>query len=110
MHRTLIVARMRADAAEPIADIFGRSDTTTALPELVGVRARSLFQFGELYLHLIEGERPVPQAVAQLQRHPEFRRISADLRPYVSAYDPSTWREPADAMAREFYRWERDPA
>lgn len=107
MHRTLIVARMRPDAAEPIADIFGKSDTTTALPRLVGVRARSLFQFGELYLHLIEGEQPVPESVARVQGHPEFRQISTDLRPYVSAYDPATWKEPADAMAREFYRWER---
>jgi cyclase len=108
MYRTLIVARMRTDAAQPIADIFGASDTTTDLPRLVGVQARSLFQFGDLYLHLIDGERPVDQAVAQVQQHPAFQQISTDLRPYVSAYDPQTWREPKDAMAREFYRWERE--
>jgi cyclase len=107
MHRTLIVARMRSDAASPIAEIFGESDRTTELPELVGVRARSLFQFGELYLHLIEGERPVEAAVGRVQGHPAFQQISTHLRPYVSAYDPATWRKPADAMAQEFYRWER---
>lgn len=106
-YRTLIVARMLPDAAKPIAEIFGESDTTTDLPRRVGVRARSLFQFGEVYLHLIEGERPIEEAVGRVQQHPEFQRISADLRPYVSAYDPASWREPKDAMAQEFYRWER---
>lgn len=106
MHRTLIVARMRTDAARPIAEIFGASDAHSELPQLVGVRSRSLFQFGDLYLHLVEGERPVPEAVAQVAEHPAFQQISTDLRPYVSAYDPATWRKPADAMAQEFYRWE----
>jgi cyclase len=107
MYRTLIVARMLPDAAKPIAEVFAESDTTTDLPQLVGVRSRSLFQFGEVYLHLVEGDRPIEQAVAQVQDRPEFRQISIDLSPYVSAYDPATWRAPKDAMAREFYRWER---
>ncbi|MCO8306428.1 TcmI family type II polyketide cyclase, partial [Streptomyces sp. RKCA744] len=34
--------------------------------------------------------------------------VSARLQPYMRAYDPQTWREPKDAMAHEFYRWERD--
>ncbi|KWW98075.1 TcmI family type II polyketide cyclase [Carbonactinospora thermoautotrophica] len=106
MHRTLIVARMRPGSAEPIADIFAKSDAGE-LPRLIGVRGRSLFQFGELYLHLIEADRPVGPAVAELRDHPEFRGISERLSRYVSAYDPQTWREPRDAMAREFYRWDR---
>lgn len=107
MHRTLIVARMKPDAAKPIAEIFGESDTNSELPRLVGVRSRSLFQFGDLYMHLIEGDRPIADAVARVAKHTAFQQISTDLRPYVSAYDPETWREPADAMAQEFYRWER---
>lgn len=107
MYRSLIVARMRPDAAKPIADIFGSSDTNSELPRLVGVSSRSLFQFGELYLHLIEGDRPLDAAVAEVAKHPAFQQISTDLRPYVAAYDPATWRKPADAMATEFYRWER---
>lgn len=107
MFRTLIVARMRADAAQPIADIFGASDAGSGLPALIGVQGRSLFQFGELYMHLIEGREPIDAAVMAQRDHPEFQRISRDLRPYVSAYDPLTWREPKDAMAREFYRWEQ---
>ncbi|QSB16341.1 TcmI family type II polyketide cyclase [Natronosporangium hydrolyticum] len=107
MYRTMIVAKMRPDAAKPIAEVFGESDTSTDLPALVGVRARSLFQFNEVYLHLIEGDRPIAAAVAEVAGHPAFRQISNDLRPYVAAYDPETWREPKDAMAHEFYRWER---
>jgi cyclase len=107
-YRSLIVARMLPEAAPDIAAIFGRSDRESDLPAAVGVRARSLFQFGRVYLHLVEGDRPVEHAVTAQRGHDEFRRISEELRPFVSAYDPETWREPKDAMAREFYRWERD--
>lgn len=107
MHRTLIVARMKPDSADDIARAFARSDRGE-LPGLIGVTGRSLFQFGgDLYLHLIEGERPPGPEVAKMKDHPEFLDISAALAPFVQAYDPAAWREPKDAMAREFYRWER---
>jgi cyclase len=106
VYRSLIVARMKPDAANDIADAFAVSDSGE-LPALIGVTGRSLFQFGDLYLHLIEAERPPGPEVAKSKNHPEFRNISEQLSPFVSAYDPETWREPKDAMAREFYRWER---
>jgi cyclase len=106
MHRSLIVARMKPDCAPDIADTFAESDRGE-LPGLIGVTGRSLFQFGDVYLHLIEAERPPGPEVARHEGHPEFRRISEALSAYVQAYDPLTWREPKDAMAREFYRWER---
>ncbi|WP_280672615.1 MULTISPECIES: TcmI family type II polyketide cyclase [unclassified Kitasatospora] len=109
MHRALIVARMRPDTASEIADTFAASDSGE-LPHLIGVTGRSLFQFGDLYLHLIEAERPPGPAVAKLAGHPEFRDVSERLAAFVQAYDPATWREPKDAMAREFYRWERGSA
>ncbi|GAA2795570.1 TcmI family type II polyketide cyclase [Kitasatospora paracochleata] len=106
-HRTLIVARMRKqDAADSIADVFADSDRGE-LPHLIGVTGRSLFQFGDVYLHLIESERPAGPEVAKYAAHPEFRSVSERLAVYVDAYDPATWRTPKDAMAREFYRWER---
>ncbi|MEV7341333.1 TcmI family type II polyketide cyclase [Streptomyces sp. NPDC093544] len=108
MYRSLIVARMLPDAAPDIADIFGRSDRDSDLPKTIGVRSRTLFQFGGVYLHLVEGVEPVEAAVTRNRKHPEFRRISEELGPFVAAYDPETWREPKDAMAHEFYRWERD--
>ncbi|MCZ4123711.1 TcmI family type II polyketide cyclase [Streptomyces sp. H39-S7] len=109
MHRSLIVARMRPDAAPDIADTFAASDRGE-LPRLIGVTGRSLFQFGDLYLHLIEADRPPGPEVARYKGHPEFRDVSDRLAPHVQAYDPATWREPKDAMAREFYRWERSDA
>ncbi|SER90618.1 cyclase [Lentzea xinjiangensis] len=107
MHRTLIVARMVPEAADEVAAAFAESDRHSGLPAALGVRARSLFRFGELYLHLVESDRPLAEAVAAHRDDPRFRRISQDLSPFVSAYDPGTWREPKDAMAHEFYRWER---
>ena len=58
-------------------------------------------------MHLIESERPPGPAIAKVTEHPEFRDISERLSAYVSAYDPETWRCPKDAMAQQFYRWER---
>ena len=106
MHRTLIVARMKPGSAQEIADTFATSDRGE-LPGLIGVTGRSLFQFGDLYLHLVEAERPPGPEVAKMKDHPEFRGVSAALAPYIDAYDPVTWREPKDAMAQEFYRWQR---
>ncbi|WP_328913658.1 MULTISPECIES: TcmI family type II polyketide cyclase [unclassified Streptomyces] len=107
MHRTLIVARMKPGSARDIAATFAASDRGE-LPGLVGVTGRSLFQFGDLYLHLIEAERPPGPEIARLTDHPEFRGVSEALTAHVQAYDPETWREPKDAMAKEFYRWERE--
>ena len=106
MHRTLIIARMRPGSAPAIADAFADSDTTE-LPTLIGVRTRSLFQFGELYLHYIEADSPVAEAVAAVAEHPELRRVAQALRPYLSAYDPDGWGTPRDAIGVEFYRWQR---
>ena len=107
MYRSLIVARMKPDSAEGIAETFAASDSGE-LPRLIGVTGRSLFQFGDVYLHLIEADRPPGPEVAKVSSHPLFQDISEQLAAYVSAYDPLTWKSPKDAMAREFYRWERD--
>ncbi|MBH5337743.1 TcmI family type II polyketide cyclase [Streptomyces pactum] len=108
MHRSLIVARMRPGSAPDIAAVFAESDARGELPRLIGVTGRSLFQFGDVYLHLIEADAPPGPRVADHAGHPEFRDISERLSPFVAAYDPATWRGPRDAMAREFYRWDRD--
>jgi cyclase len=107
VHHTLIVARMAPGSAPDIAKIFAESDRGE-LPHLVGVSRRSLFQFQDVYLHLIESERDPGPAIAKAAGHPEFRDVSDRLSAYVSAYDPETWRSPKDAMAHCFYRWERD--
>ncbi|NUO41975.1 MAG: TcmI family type II polyketide cyclase [Streptomyces sp.] len=109
MHQSLIIARMAPESALDIAKVFEESDRGE-LPHLVGVARRSLFQFGDVYLHLIESERDPGPAIAKVAGHPEFRDVSERLSAYVTAYDPATWRSPKDAMARCFYRWERDNA
>ncbi|MEU4111376.1 TcmI family type II polyketide cyclase [Streptomyces sp. NPDC027717] len=107
MHQGLIVARMAPGSAQDIAKIFAESDRGE-LPHLVGVRRRSLFQFGDVYMHLVESDSDPAPAIAKVAGHPEFRGISERLSAYVSAYDPETWRSPKDAMADRFYVWERD--
>lgn len=104
MDRSLIVAKVDPTAEERIAEIFAESDATE-LPRLAGVRHRSLYRLQDLYLHLLETELSGDGAVAEARRHPEFIRVSARLRPYVSPYLP-TWREPRDAMARCVYRFD----
>ncbi|MEJ8638139.1 MULTISPECIES: TcmI family type II polyketide cyclase [Streptomyces] len=106
-HQALIVARMAPESAPDIAELFAASDGGE-LPHLVGVTRRSLFQFGDVYMHLIESDRPPGPAIAQVTEHPAFKDISDRLTAFVSPYDPQTWRSPKDAMARQFYRWERD--
>ncbi|MFG2951723.1 TcmI family type II polyketide cyclase [Streptomyces adustus] len=107
MHQTLIVARMAPGSAPDIAKVFAESDDGE-LPHLIGVTRRTLFQFDDVYMHLVQGERPLGPAIAKVADHPAFKDISDRLTAYVSAYDPMTWRGPKDAMAHEFYRWERD--
>ncbi|MFJ3977316.1 TcmI family type II polyketide cyclase [Streptomyces sp. NPDC090021] len=108
-HRALIVARMAPGSGPDIAELFADSDAGE-LPRLVGVTRRSLFQFGDVYMHFIEADRPPGPAIAKVTEHPEFRRLSDRLQAYVSPHDPETWRSPKDAMAHEFYRWENPGA
>ncbi|MEU6406353.1 TcmI family type II polyketide cyclase [Streptomyces sp. NPDC046985] len=109
MHQALIVARMAPGSAPDIAKIFEESDRGE-LPHLIGVNRRSLFQFGDVYMHLVEADRDPGPAIAKVTGHPEFQGISERLTAYVSAYDPETWRSPKDAMAQRFYLWEREAA
>ncbi|MEU2680508.1 TcmI family type II polyketide cyclase, partial [Streptomyces sp. NPDC007107] len=81
MHHALIVARMAPESAPDIAKLFAASDNTD-LPHLVGVKRRTLFQFGDVYLHLIESERPPGPEIAKVTEHPEFKAISDRLTAY----------------------------
>ena len=103
MHQTMIIARMAPADADEVAEIFGRSDATS-MPREIGVRNRSLYQFHELYVHLIDFDRPASEAMRIAQSLPSFHSMSQDLRPFIEAYDPG-WRSPQDAMARRFYHW-----
>jgi hypothetical protein len=91
--------------SEPaVASIFGRSDATS-MPLEIGVRERSLYAFHELYVHVIDFDREVGDAMRTALTLPAFRAISEELQPHIAAYDPQTWASPRDAMARCFYHW-----
>ncbi|WBB68212.1 TcmI family type II polyketide cyclase [Micromonospora sp. WMMD812] len=104
MDRSLIVAKVVPTAEAQVAAIFAESDATE-LPHLAGVRHRSLYRLHDVYVHLLETELPGEGTVEAVRGHPEFARISARLRPYISPYSPD-WRSPRDAMARCFYRFD----
>lgn len=105
MHSTLIVARMDPAVGDDVARVFSESDAT-ALPALLGTRRRQLFSYRGLYFHLQDFDSDDGgAAIERVKLHPLFQKVSADLKPYIQAYDPATWRSPADARATCFYRW-----
>jgi len=104
--RGVIVARIKPGAKEKVAEIFAESDSTE-LPALAGVRHRSLFLLEDVYVHLVETDEDTERAVAEIRDHELFRAISRKLEPYIEPYNPATWSSPRDAMAQEFYSWDR---
>jgi cyclase len=106
MHSTLIVARLRADSTEQVAKLFTAFDETD-LPHRMGTRRRQLFGYRGLYFHLQDFDADNGgELIERAKTDERFIRISEDLKPYIQAYDPATWRSPADAMATRFYAWE----
>ncbi|CAG6390886.1 TcmI family type II polyketide cyclase [Streptomyces cocklensis] len=106
MHSTLIVARMHPGSGEDVARLFGDFDRTE-MPHLMGTRRRQLFHYRGLYFHLQDFDADNGGTRIEQARNDErFIRISEDLKPHIEAYDPATWRSPADAMATRFYDWE----
>ncbi|MCK9895436.1 TcmI family type II polyketide cyclase [Frankia sp. AgB32] len=105
MHSTLIVARIAPGSTDSVAGLFEEFDGGQT-PHRMGTRRRQLFEYGGLYFHLQDfdaddgGER-----IEQAKTDPAFIKISNDLKAHIEAYDPSTWRSPADALATRFYSW-----
>jgi cyclase len=104
VNRLIIAAKLRPGDEGEISRIFAESDAGP-LPVALGVRERSLYSLGDLYLHLVEFTGDAESAMATARDDPAFRDVSRKLQPFVRPYDPRTWRSPADAMARQFYRW-----
>jgi cyclase len=106
MYSTLIVARMQPQSSADVAKLFGSFDETE-MPHRMGTRRRELFSYHGLYFHLQDftgedgGDR-----IEDAKTDPRFVKISDDLKAHIEAYDPATWRSPADAMAARFYHWE----
>jgi cyclase len=106
MYSTLIVARMHEGSSDSVATLFGEFDKTE-MPDIMGTRRRELFFYRGLYFHLqdFDGEDG-GDAVEEAKTLPAFKKISADLRPFIDPYDPN-WKTPRDAMATRFYHWMR---
>jgi cyclase len=105
MHSALIVARMNPQDAASVAATFRDFDKTD-VPELMGTRRRQLFHFRGLYFHLQDFDTDDGgDAIEATKSHPLFVQISEDLKAWIGAYDPATWRSPKDAMATRFYDW-----
>ncbi|MFI9547136.1 TcmI family type II polyketide cyclase [Streptomyces sp. NPDC052016] len=106
MHSNLIVARMEPRSSAEVARLFSAFDATD-MPHRMGTRRRQLFMYNGLYFHLQDfDDDNGSELIEQAKTDPRFVRISEDLKPFIEAYDPATWRSPADAMARRFYTWE----
>jgi cyclase len=106
MHSTLIVARMDPSSSNDVARLFTDFDTTE-MPHLMGTRRRQLFSYRGLYFHQQDFDSDNGgELIERAKLDPRFVRISVDLKPYIEAYDPATWRSPADAMATRFYAWD----
>ncbi|MEU7639416.1 MULTISPECIES: TcmI family type II polyketide cyclase [unclassified Streptomyces] len=106
MHTTLIVARMDPTSAADVTQLFTDFDTTD-MPHLMGTRRRQLFSYRGLYFHLQDfDDTDGGHRIENAKTDPRFVTISEDLKPFIQAYDPATWRSPADAMAHRFYHWQ----
>ncbi|GGJ83664.1 hypothetical protein GCM10011583_14140 [Streptomyces camponoticapitis] len=106
MHSTLIVARMDPESNVDVAKLFTNFDATE-MPHLMGTRRRQLFSYRGLYFHLQDFDADNGgELIERAKTDPRFVGISEDLKPFIEAYDPATWRSPADAMATRFYNWE----
>jgi cyclase len=107
-HQMIIVARIKPGAQPDVARIFSESDAGQ-LPVEMGITGRWLYSLEDVYLHLLErAEASIADAMRQNHDNPEFVKIMDDLRPFISAYNPETWRGPEDAVAKEFYSWRAD--
>jgi len=108
MHSNLIVARMDPHSSADVARLFTAFDKTD-MPQRMGTRRRQLFSFHGLYFHLQDFDAENGgKLIEAAKTDPRFIRISEDLKPFIEAYDPATWRSPADAMAKRFYSWESE--
>ena len=99
IQRGVIVARIKPGAQEQVAELFAESDGSE-LPALAGVRHRSLFALGDVYVHLVELEGDLEGAVARVREHPLFRELSAKLDAYIEPYDPRRGARPRTPWRR----------
>jgi hypothetical protein len=105
MHTTLIVTHFVPGSEEKIARLFAESDGTE-LPDLIGVQRRKLFTIHDVYIHLVEAERPIAEGLEQHRASSLFQQLSKDLDEFIIPFE-GKWGSVHQASARQFYHWER---
>jgi len=103
--RGVIVAKIKPGSEDAVAKLFAESDESD-LPQIAGVRHRSLFVLDDVYIHLVELDEDFASTVDNVRDHPLFIEISRRLDEHITPYNPETWKSPKDAQAREFYSWD----
>ncbi|GAA3435168.1 TcmI family type II polyketide cyclase [Kutzneria kofuensis] len=105
---TVIAAHIKPGAEADVARIFAESDAGP-LPAEMGVTGRGLYSLEDVYVHVLErADESISDAMRRNHDKPAFAKIMDDLSPFISAYRPDSWKGPADAVAKEFYRWRAD--
>ncbi|MBI3898411.1 MAG: TcmI family type II polyketide cyclase [Gammaproteobacteria bacterium] len=84
-----------------ISKAFAESDSTD-LPWLVGVKRRSIWALGDVYVHYVEAERPMKDIIEHFRTHPLYMDVKAKVdrcvEPLADHLRPG--------LAKEIYRWE----
>lgn len=106
--RTLFVLKLKPGHADRVAALFAEHDRGD-MPAEVGLTRRTLFQFHDLYFHLVEGPDDLLDRLGKARDRPDFRSINAELDAHLERYDPATWRDLKDSMAKPFYTWSAGP-
>lgn len=107
-HSTIVVNRMAQDSIPEVAELFAELDATD-FPYRMSTRRRQLFTHHGVYFHIqdfpdVDGKAAI--ADAWKEQDPRFIKICRELDPFMTVYDPATWRSPADQIATRFYHWE----
>ncbi|WP_282797796.1 TcmI family type II polyketide cyclase [Streptomyces sp. CC224B] len=106
MRSMVTVSKMDERSIPEISTLFTAFDSTE-IPELIGLRRRQLFVCDGIQIHLYDfADQADKAALMKVKGDPRMARLSADLEPYVSPYEPETWNSPADSAAFSFYDWE----
>ncbi len=107
-HSTIVVNRMDQGARQEVATLFAGLDATD-FPYRMGTHRRQLFTHHGVYFHIQDFPEENGKAViaeAWKEKDPRFVEICRELDPYMTVYDPATWRSTADQIATRFYHWQ----
>ncbi|MGH8906393.1 MAG: TcmI family type II polyketide cyclase [Egibacteraceae bacterium] len=106
-YRALMVMRMEPAHAQAVAEIFAKHDQGD-MPHVVGISRRTLFQYHDLYMHLLEADTDILGKLYVARARPDFQDVNAQLENHLKRYHPEGWSELKHSMATPFYTWSVD--